>query len=349
MKMNRLFIILIIGLFGLSQCKSDFTVTTTYKEIPVIWALLNHQDETHYIRIQKAFLDENTSALVIAQRPDSIYFADILDVTITESGTNNVFQLERIDGDTLPEPILKEVGDFSSSPNILYRLKGKLDEDRIYTIQIVNNETGKIISAETEMVHDFFVTRPFSNQKIEFVGPTNSFIVFWQLAVNGKIHDLTIRIHYSEAEADDPFVKTAVRYVDWPVFNNKNFTNPAPKYEIPGDVFYGAVRKLIAPENNRVRYLDSLDFTYSVGTEFLSDYVNYNQAQTGITQNQATIQFTNVENGIGLFTSRYYKTVEGVKLSNPSLDTLACGSVTGDLGFAPENNPNKYPNYPFCN
>jgi hypothetical protein len=337
-------LILLLLVMGLSRCSTDFSVTAEYKEFTVIWALLNHTDQVHYIRIQKAYLDESTSALLIATNPDSIYYPNTLVAKVIEKGTTLVFPLEKIDGDTLNPPIKKDSGTFASSPNILYRFKGQLDQFKTYRIEILNGENGHTASAETVLVNDFSINRPFDEQKINWVGPSN-FFCFWQLAQNGKIHDLNMRIHYHTANVNSPNVTTGYKYIDWQVFKNKDFIGNPVKYDIPGETFYKAVQRLLDPDPEIIRYFDSLNFTFSVGNVMLSDYVNFNQAQTSITQNQTIILFTNVENGVGLFASRFYKTVTGVFMNDPSIDSLACGSITGDLGFAPNKS---FPKYPFC-
>jgi hypothetical protein len=198
------------------------------------------------------------------------------------------------------------------------------------------------------MVNNFNVTRPFDTQEINFVGPSD-FFAFWSLPKNGRIHDLTIRLHYTVAPADDPNNKMQQEYVDWPVFKNVDFYDITPRYSIPGKSFYTGIQSYLDPAPNTVRYFDSLDFQFDVGTPTFSDYISFNIAGTGLTQDLATSKFSNIENGLGLFTSRIHKTVTGIGLTRPSLDTLACGPITGDLGFAPEKDPQKYPDYPFCN
>ena len=52
MKVTYSFIaVLLITLF--TGCKQDFDITADYIEVPVVYGLLNQQDDTSYIRIQK--------------------------------------------------------------------------------------------------------------------------------------------------------------------------------------------------------------------------------------------------------------------------------------------------------
>lgn len=348
--MKKWFFWLLVGcVFHSTQCTTDFDLTADYKEITTVYGLISQNDQTHYIRIQRAFIDEKTSAFVLAQNPDSIYYQDILTVTVQELKTGKIYTLQRIDGDTLTPAIKKDPnGIFANTPNILYRFSATLDPSSEYLLQIVHNENGRVLTSTTGLVKDFQVTRPFEKQSINWLSPTN-FFAYWTLAENSKIYDLVIRLHYATADHSAPFVITGNSFVDWRVFKNQNFTEDNPKVDIPGLNFYQGIKFILEPTTDEIRYFDSLSFIFSVGTPMLSDYINYNQAQSGITQNEISSQFTNINGGLGIFSARFDKIISGVKISDNSLDSLACGPITGGLGFAPSLNLSKYPNYPFCN
>ncbi|MBS1689466.1 MAG: hypothetical protein JSS96_12130, partial [Bacteroidetes bacterium] len=68
---------LAIGLLICSSCSEKFKVAAPYKSITVAYGLMDMSDTAHYVRIQKAFLDENKSAITMAQNPDSNYFPQL--------------------------------------------------------------------------------------------------------------------------------------------------------------------------------------------------------------------------------------------------------------------------------
>jgi hypothetical protein len=348
--MNRTIACLFALALGLlmSRCTTDFDLVADYEETMAIFGLLSQNDQEHFIRIHRGFVDKEISALVLAQDPDSLYYPDNLNITVTELSSGIVYPVERILGDTLNPPITKGTGVFANVPNVLYRFHANLNPQSRYRLRVENPATGLVTTAETPLVADFNVQRPFVGQQINLLAPTD-FFVFWNLAANGRIHDLRVRYHYSFAAVNNPFVRLGSEHVDWQVFRNQDFTASQPRYDIPNELFFEMLDILMEPDPDHVRYFDSLTFAFDVGTEFLSDYINFNQAQTGITQDLATIQFTNVTNGYGILAARYHKEVTGIIITQDSRDSLACGSITGHLGFAPSNRPLKYPNYPFCN
>ena len=76
--MKKLIVILsILSIVVMQSCSNEFELTENWKDITIIYGLLDASDTAQYIRIEKAFLDETTSALTIAQEADSIFYNNI--------------------------------------------------------------------------------------------------------------------------------------------------------------------------------------------------------------------------------------------------------------------------------
>src|ERR1700753_263242 len=92
-----------IALFALASCSDKFNVAAPYKNITVIYAYLDCQDTAHYVRIQKAFLDQSKSALTMSQSPDSSFYANINVVikrySIVDTSYLDSIHLTRVDLD----------------------------------------------------------------------------------------------------------------------------------------------------------------------------------------------------------------------------------------------------------
>ena len=92
------------------SCSNDFDLIEDFQDIPVVFGLLSQADSIHYIRVEKAFVDPNTSALEIAQIADSIYYESI-GVSVEHEASGTVYQLDRVDDDgselelRLPTPL----------------------------------------------------------------------------------------------------------------------------------------------------------------------------------------------------------------------------------------------------
>ena len=108
---------------GLFSCSEDFEVSAPYKNVTFVYGLMNMADTAHYIRIQKAFLDENKNAVEMAKISDSSFYND-LDVVVREVINGNVIKnipLSKVDLNLEGYP--KDTGSFFNSPNYAYKFK----------------------------------------------------------------------------------------------------------------------------------------------------------------------------------------------------------------------------------
>src|SRR6185436_11919047 len=100
------------GIF-LSSCSTEVDLLEEYKPITVVYCLLNTQDGTQYIKVNKAFLGEG-NALVMAQQSDSInYQPGSIDVTLEKINPATGQVLQTITCDTTTQ-IPKDGGTFSN-------------------------------------------------------------------------------------------------------------------------------------------------------------------------------------------------------------------------------------------
>ena len=78
------YIILILALsFVFSSCETDFDTIAEWKDITVVYGLLDQKNSVQYIKINKAFLGDG-NALVYAQEPDSSNYGFPLTVLVEE-------------------------------------------------------------------------------------------------------------------------------------------------------------------------------------------------------------------------------------------------------------------------
>ena len=68
---NSLGIILVLLAF--SSCENTVDINADWKETIVVYGLLDPNDSVQYIKVNKAFLNQNTSAYTVAQISDSLY------------------------------------------------------------------------------------------------------------------------------------------------------------------------------------------------------------------------------------------------------------------------------------
>ncbi len=83
---------------------------------------------------------------------------------------------------------------------------------------------------------------------------------------------------------------------------------------------------------------DCLDFLFSLGGEELYTYIKANEPSSGIVQIKP--QYSNLSEGIGVFSCRFDTGLYNKDISFRSIDSLASGQYTYNLGFV--NHYNDY-------
>lgn len=334
---KKSFLLIIFSVFLFPGCENELDLVAPYKEIGVIYGLLNPSDTTHYVRIQKAFLGEG-NALTMAQNPDSVYYPDILDVKLERVKNSAVIEtiaLTRFIGDPL------EPGTFPSAPNILYRTNGEsIYRDSEYRLKVVNTETGYTMESSTLVVDSTVISRPLSfSTPINWAGP-GPLTVEYTPGGGSYVSKLVITFHYVEYNTSTGVFSD--RSVDWGFLEEDvSYINPSDpnsgakivNRDISGQDFYRFVGQAIPEDPDVIRYADSTscDFTVFTGAEALGKYVEINSATTSIL---TTIpEYTNIQNGRGIFSSRSISTLAGKLLNSNSKDSLKQGIYTSDLGF----------------
>ena len=335
--MNK--IVFSFGLFFLTvimSCSTDFDITGDWKEVGIVYGLFDQSDAAHYVKINKAFLDENTSALETALIADSVYYQDSLNVVVEEYNSSgvwgNVYTLSMVDGNT--EVGLKDPGVFVNSPNYLYKLSTPLNEDNRYKLIITNVNSGKVISGETTIINDFLVLVPFPATEMNLI-PGLAYSFKWRSAKNAKAFGLTFRFIYDETIGVTP---TITKEIEWVLFTKLTSSNTDGgellQFTIEAADFYKWLTAKIPIDPSATRTLQNIELDFVAGTEDLNLFIDVEENQSGLTADQIQPNYTNLSgDALGIFSSRYNKSVLGLTLTPQALDSLSNSSITSALGF----------------
>ena len=128
---------------------------------------------------------------------------------------------------------------------------------------------------------------------------------------NGIIYQLDIRFNYLENGDSNSLVWSQ----PLEIFEGGNMQS-----KIEGVKFFNFLSQNLEHDNTVVREFLNLDLIMTVGTENLNIYIKVNEPITGIVQQRP--QFTNINNGIGLFSSRYTHTESGIGLTEETKNYL---------------------------
>lgn len=317
------------ALIGLQSCANDIEIFTDYQENAVIYGLLDLQSNTQYIKVGKAFLNPNTSAKDVAQISDSLYYEDII-VKLIEEQTGREILLNKIDS------IPKDTGYFQNQSNILYATNENLVPANSYRLFVQNPASGYTASARTNIVGTPNVNFPVSNgNKFWSTTPELSIQLRFVNGANAKSQDAFFEFWVEEFPDFDTTQKV-VKKLSWRFVTNLRNDQTTPKNRAsvtPGvglyEFFLGNVLNgVLNPDSAYQRRIIRTDFVLYSASQDLIDYVDASVPSIGIVQKQ--VEFSNIENGIGLFTSR-----NTFRISNITLDPATI------LFFS----DNRYPKY----
>ena len=318
--MKKITFLFLLSSILFSSCETDFTVNADWKEVTVVYGLLDQSQEKQYIRINKAFLG-NENAYVMASVTDSInYNTNNLEVKIEKlSASGNVLETKMLT-DTI---MFKEDGLFSVEENIIYVFDTDnfLNEEKEYKLTITNLVSGNIISSQTKLIHNLSLMSAFNNSayKMGFYSQSGDFsntTIEWTHSKNAAIYQMTLFVSYTEYGADT-IVKTVQKV--YPIIEYDG--NPNMSQQITGEEFFNLLAYNIPSSTTVNRRINNLDILFSVGTADLNTYINLNEPPTGIVQERDL--FTNIDSGIGLFTARYNKMQENIFLTTTTKEAIA--------------------------
>lgn len=327
-----LFVLLFVsGVFLFTSCQNDFDVNADWKEVTIVYGLLEANKDTQYIKINKAFLNENTSAIELAQRMDSLYHSDsitvVLDEMVNGSRTKEVFLIK----DTF---LNKEPGDFHYPENILYRTPSgfTVNTSAEYFLRVINKAKGTETLAQTTVVAPVRHVYPAATQKRINFGGYSLLQLNFRSGTNARFYDFEVIFNYKEYPRGNPS-EAEEKSLTWKVFDYRTITTPASSadvgFKLPTEEFYKFVSQKL-PADGMVRESDSIKFVYSAGGDEIYNYLTINNTSIGLVQKRA--DYTNVTNGYGIFSSRLREEIT-MRLSDDSIDSLISGIHTRDLGF----------------
>ena len=315
--MKKIYLLVSVFTIIFTSCDTDFDVNAEWEEVTVVYGLLDAGDEmkTQQIKISKAFLGK-MDALQMAQFADSINFDQgelaVKLIRVKNNGIRDTIALDEV-------PTLRNDGVFNDSI-IVYTFENNnfLNSNFEYELLIKNNITGNEVSSNTNIISEFNfdMGAGFPFGFIETWIPGNpsatkfsSTVVTWGNSTdNGVQYQIELIFNYNENDIAKNLIYTSS------VLEETNI------FEFEGEKFFNFLKNELVKDPLIERKFLSIDLIMTVGSENLKTYRVINEEITGIVQERP--QFTNINNGIGLFSSRFTKNRENFQLANRTIQYL---------------------------
>jgi len=335
--MRKAFLLIIsLSLFFCYSCKTDFDINAEPKEITIVYGLLNQADTAQYIKITKAFLGEE-SAILMAQDPTLSSYGDDLTVKVEQVSNGNVIRAYFLERTWIQN---KDTGIFYYPTQEVYKFvpNPAMNSQDSFRLHIQNNISGNVVTSATNLISDFSVSQPAYNPVNPLIGIVTTdgsygeYEAKWKSAKNGRIFEPLIRFHFKEVNNNTP-TDTVYKYIDLrlsSVKSEKLTGGEDLSTTYRGVEFFSKLQSVISVDNDITRFIGKMDFIISVGGDDLSIYMDLNKPSTSIIQERPV--YTNISNGLGIFSCRYIKTIS-YNLHHLTRYELINGPYTSQLNF----------------
>lgn len=356
------YIYILLVLVGITSCKDDFEVAAPYKDIIVAYGMLNTADTAHYIRVQKAFLDNNKSAIDMALIADSNYFKDLTVYMQEYNNDNNAIRrkLDMTLVDMAKEGYPKDAAGsqgFFQNPSYAYKLsKQKLlstfPADTLnpyyrYKLFIKNNTTGTLDSSHYFMLVNGARSKNAQNFYIEEFNKANltlsfsktqfqsSYSLFGTTPRNAKMIEGIVRFHIEEL--DNATGKRTRKSADFTFAKDtKNGADPFTLKTLNSS-FYGFMYDAFGPAPaNTQRFLDSCDIFVYAGSNELYNYFTIAQVQnSSLIGDQIKPMYSNMDgsDAYGIIASRALAFYRNAAIDEITLDSIKLNPITRPLNI----------------
>ena len=204
--------------------------------------------------------------------------------------------------------------------------------DEQWRIELRHTGDTKVFAqATTKVIGDYNIFAPQAGAFL-FLTYDNTFNVSIETTeLTAKFYDVKVIVNYDEVIGS---LRTAQK-AEWLLASGlpRRVGDVQISFKRSAKDFYTFLGNNIPVNANATRFFKDFDIEVTAGGQELVDFTTVGIANIGITGSQAIPTYTNVENGLGIFTSRYKAILKGVKLNDQSLDLLKTGELTKNLNF----------------
>ena len=313
MRQTRYLLVLLLAAYFVA-CEKDLD-TAEWKEISVIYGVINQKDSVQYVRINRVYTSPHDDPLNYTQVNDSVnYPQEIFEVFLEE------YQ----DGELVGEPIeyypvdrQKEPGLFSNESNCVFKTDKEIKKDCEYKIRVINKETGHESWGTAPVLGGVSIKESFSWERAFYrVNYPAERLPDYEGSLDPtEIHEYIVRFLYWEFKGGETYYK----YVDWvPHLLTLKNEDSVQMF----DAYWEYLAENIEVDPNIKRQARGIDYMLALpGKEIQNYIIVYEQA----TNPHFYPEYSNMSEGAGVFGSKYFYTYFGLQLKKRTIDTISWG------------------------
>ncbi len=295
----------------MAACSTRVDLYADYKDVPVIYGLIDITQDTNYVKIIRAFSGSNDNpidASQVALIADSSNYPGKLDARIVEYKNvyGNTFQPtgQEIVLDTMTIHD-KESGSFYfPNQKVYYTTATFNDNTDVYKYQLVVLKGNDTVTSDTKLVggENFRIltqTVTFTPDGYDKTGKIN-----FTPADNAAVYELKLVFNYKEKKGNGPVTDKKVSWSYGAVgLNDLVYENNHYSMTYSETTLFNYLTTAIGADTVNVeRYIGSFNVYLSAGGTELYNYIQINAPSEGLSQNIP--DYTNINGGFGVFSSR---------------------------------------------
>jgi hypothetical protein len=327
----------------LAACSTELDINAPYKDNTVVYGLLNMRDSVHFVKVNKAFLGPG-SALVYAQIPDSNQYGE---GDITYAKVFKVLNGNRVDSFPLLDTLItnRQPGTFYHPEQRLFYFRDPgtyfipqtqipvfLDQNADYELAL--DIRGRRIASKTPITNHFNINPVMQqpNVPINLVGGSTGYVNYsflWTSARDCRRFEVFYRFNYLEVRGNDTIPKTLVQRMGERVAATDN---QDLSVVLEGELFFTTLANAI-PADPAVdkRIFTGMDFLLNAANDDFHIFLTLGEPLSGIVEERPP--YSNLENALGIWGSRYNREVLGKRFNDQTLNELINGQYTFDRRF----------------
>jgi hypothetical protein len=347
----------VIALF--TSCDNELNITADWKDIPVVYGILNGEDPINYVKLNKVFLGQG-DVISMAQQFDSLHYnPDHVGLRLIESqlAGNQFTPIKTIEMEVVDD-IIKPYGLFSSPSQIIYQTDQVLNHLRHYTVEVYNKDSEEVIASNPipiDLLKPLSMSSPNGFTPVNMVPDGYISKAEWVSIEGAKLYELNVRFYYAEQQISD-LSDVSYKSLNWSFpYRMSSSMSGGENMSVNIDAlqFLTFLSSSIEDNPNVYRQVQGvqgtsgpsgfaithscLDFSLIAAGNDLSTYINLNENSNSIVVDRP--EYTNILNSngqeyVGIFSSRSNVFIDNIRLNNISNDEIAFNEITKHLNFA---------------
>jgi len=321
-----------------SACDNEIDINAEYKDMTIMYGMLNPVMDTNYVRIQRGYLGDDAASASYGISDSLYYDSTEIDVYIREynPGASTFNQeVELIWDNSIP----LDSGIYTDEGYHLYRIPSNfpIQSSREYEI-VVNRADGSVASARTGIVGSINITRPLPIITARYFDGRLQFNVRQDTDGNDPqatekmiAYQPILYFHYKEYNKSTGSEVFKTETIRLPLEEN-----PFDQIDIlfSGNELYSALAARIEedPSKNILRFFIGMDVEIIGASEELMTFIELSKPSTGVNQNRP--QYEQVINGTGILSSRTFARRNDCRLQQSIYDRMLESGIICDLNFA---------------